>query len=345
MKRKYQFLTLTPFCNSKPSVNDSAKMSLILFVPQLVMLFITKSYSAFVIVVVSVLASVLADLIDSCLKHTKFRLDYIAILQGLFIGLFIPQDYPPVVVFLLVPVVLILSKYLSGGFAFSWINPAVVSVLVLFFFRSSFFPGLLIPVEYLKDGNIFSNLIQDGTFSIMPADIAITTFLNKTVFKFTGMVLPEGYISLLWDNGSVISGFRFNLLTLAATIILISFDLIDWIIPTVFLFVYAFCVRVFGIVPFGNIYNAGDILLALCTSGTLVCAFFILPWAGTVPASIPGKIVYAFGAGIVSFLINGCGTGHIGSMFVVLTVNILSPVIQLIENWSYMTFFIKKQEL
>ena len=71
----------------------------------------------------------------------------------------------------------------------------------------------------------------------------------------------------------------------------------------------------------------------------------MLPWAGTVPTSIPGKIVYAAGAGIISFFINGCGTGHIGSMFVVLVVNVISPLIQLIEYWLYMTFFVKKQEL
>ena len=345
MKKKYQFLTLTPFYNSKPSVNDGAKVSLLLFIPQLVMLFLTKSYSSLVIIFVSILASLAADLIDTCLKHSKFRLDFIVIFQGLFIGMFIPQNYPPVAVFFVVPVVLLLSKYISGGFAFSWLNPAVLSVLVLFLLKSSFFPGFLISQEYLKDENIFSNLINDGTFSVLPVDKAITSFFNKYVFKFTGLVLPEGYVSLLWDNGSVIAGFRFNLLTLFATLVLISFDMIDWIIPAVFLVVYAFCVRIFGLVPFGNIYNAGDILLALCTSGTLICAFFMLPWAGTVPTSIPGKIAYAVGAGIVSFLINGCGTGHIGSMFVVLIVNVVSPLIQLIEDWFYMTFFVNKQEL
>ncbi|MCR4713290.1 MAG: RnfABCDGE type electron transport complex subunit D [Treponemataceae bacterium] len=345
MKKKYQFLTLTPFYNTKPSVKDGAKMSLLLFIPQIVMLFLTKSYNSLVIILVSILASVVADLINTCLKHTKFKLDFIVLLQGLFIGMFIPQDYPPVAVFFVVPVVLLLSKYISGGFAFSWINPAMLSVIVLFLLNSSSFPGFLVSRDYLKAENAFSNLVSDGTFSVLPADKAITLFLNKYVFKFTGLVLPEGYISLIWDNGSVIAGFRFNLLTLFATIILISFDMIDWIIPTVFLAVYAICVRLFGLVPFGHIFNAGDILLALCTSGTLICAFFMLPWAGTVPTSIPGKIVYAAGAGIISFFINGCGTGHIGSMFVVLVVNVISPLIQLIEDWFYMTFFVKKQEL
>ncbi len=345
MKNRYQYLTLTPFYNSKPSIDDGAKVSLLLFVPQLVMLFLSKSYNSLIIVLVSILASVAADLTDTLLNHKQFKLDYIAILQGLFIGLFIPQDYPPVVVFFVVPIILLLSKYIAGGFAFSWINPAVISVLALFLLKSSLFPDFLIPHEYLKNENIFSNLINDGTFSVLPADKAITSFLNKYVFKFTGLVLPEGYISLLWDNGSVIAGFRFNLLTLLATIILISFDMIDWLIPAVFIVVYAFCVRVFGLVPFGNIYNAGDILLALCTSGTLICAFFILPWAGTVPTSIPGKIIYAVIAGVISFCINGCGTGHIGIMFVVLIVNVLSPLIQLIEDWLYMTFFVKKLEL
>ena len=93
------------------------------------------------------------------------------------------------------PIILLLSKYIAGGFAFSWINPAVISVLALFLLKSSLFPDFLIPHEYLKNENIFSNLISDGTFSVLPADKAITSFLNKYVFKFTGLVLPEGYIS------------------------------------------------------------------------------------------------------------------------------------------------------
>ena len=336
---------MTPFYNSKPSIDDSAKFSLLLFIPQIVLLFLSKSYGSLIILFVSILASITADFIDICFKHTKFRIDFTVILQGLFIGLFIPENYPPAVVFIIVPIVLLLSKYISGGFAFSWVNPAVLSVLFLYFLNSSIFPQFQISTEYLSSENAFSSLVGDGTFSVLPTDKAITSFLNRNVFKYTGLVLPEGYISLLWDNGSVIAGFRFNLLTLFATIVLISFDLIDWLIPVIFLTIYAFCVRVFGLVPFGDLYNSGDILLALCTSGTLVCAFFILPWAGTVPVSIVGKVVYAIVAGIIAFLINGCGTGHIGSMFVVLVVNVLSPLIQIIEDWFYMTFFLKKQEM
>ncbi|MCR4940624.1 MAG: RnfABCDGE type electron transport complex subunit D [Treponemataceae bacterium] len=345
MKNKYQFLTLTPFYNSKPSIADSAKLTLLLFVPQLVILFLTKSYNALIIIGISIFSSFAADFINNCLKHSKFRIDFTVILQGLFIGFFIPENYPPAVVFFVVPVVLLLSKYISGGFAFSWVNPAVLAVLFLFFLNSSIFPHFQIPTEYLKNINIFSNLLGDGTFSIQPFDKVVTSFLNKNIFKFTGLTLPEGYISLLWDNGSVIAGFRFNILTLFATIILISFDMIDWLIPSVFLIVYAFCVRIFGTVPFGNIYNSGDILLALCTSGTFICAFFVLPWAGTTPSSIPGKIIYAVIAGLFSFLINGSGTGHIGSMFVVLIVNIISPFIQILEDFCYTTFFLKKQEM
>lgn len=345
MKKKNRTLTLAPFCYSKPSVDDTAKVSLFLFIPQLVMLFLTESYNSLILVLIAELAAVTAFYIDSCIRKERFKLELTVLFQGLLIGLFIPSDYPFAAAFVIVTVILLLSEYVMGGYSNSWINPAVVTILALFFFRSSLFPKFLIPVEYLKQPDIFSNLIYDGTFSVMPLDKTITGFLNRSILKFTGLVLPEGYVTLLWDNGSMIAGFRFNLLTVFSTLILISFDLIDWIVPTVFLAVYLFAVRVFGLVPYGSMLNQGDILLAACTSGTLIGAFFLLPWAGTVPMSIYGKIIYAVGAGIAAFLINGCGTGHIGIMFTVLAVNIVSPLIMYIEDWFYLTFYVKKQEL
>ena len=75
----------------------------------------------------------------------------------------------------------------------------------------------------------------------------------------------------------------------------------------------------------------GDILLALLTGGTLFVSTFVIGWYGTNPLTIPGKIIYGVFAGFASFFISGCGTSPCGMVFTVITVNIVSVVIQQIE--------------
>jgi Na+-translocating ferredoxin:NAD+ oxidoreductase RnfD subunit len=48
-----------------------------------------------------------------------------------------------------------------------------------------------------------------------------------------------------------------------------------------------------------------------------------------------GKVVFGVFSGVFAFLIMGCGTSPIGAMFVILITNIISPIIQLVEDLIY----------
>lgn len=345
MKKSYEQLTLAPFCYSVPSVGQSCKAVIILFIPQLVMLFLTHSISSLILIGIAVCASVLADLSDSFARNRTYTLTSSVLLQGLLIGMFIPSTYPQLKAFIIVYLALLLSKYAFGGFSQAWANPAAVCVIILYLFDFSSFPPILADASVIQGPDILTKLISSGKFELCSFDADITSFLNTKVLHFAGIVLPDGYVSLFWDTGNVIPALRFNLLTLFATLYLISFNLTDWFIPFIYLFTYAVAVRIFGLVPYNRIWFQGDILLALCTSGTFVAAFFILPWGGTTPMTIVGKCIYSVLAGIFSFFLNGCGTGNIGTMFVILIMNIISPVIQFIEDWVYLFILDKKQRV
>lgn len=345
MKKSYEQLTLAPFCYSVPSVGQSNKAVILLFIPQLVMLFITNSISSLILAGTAIAASVLADLSDSFARNRTYRLTSSVLLQGLLIGMFIPSTYPQFKAFVLIFATLLLTKYAFGGFAQSWANPAAVSVIVLYLFGWSEFPPFLVDSTLLQGTDTMTKLISSGKLTLCRYDADITSFLNTKVLHYAGVVLPDGYVTLFWDTGNVIPALRFNLLTLLATLYLISFSLTEWLIPLIYLFTYALAVRIFGLVPYGNLWFQGDILLALCTSGTFVAAFFILPWAGTTPLTLAGKSIYSAVAGIFAFLLNGCGTGNIGTMFVILIMNVFSPVIQFIEDKIYLLILDKKQKV
>lgn len=334
-KNKYKQLTFAPFCYSTPSISSSSWMVLFLLLPQIVMLFITKSYVAVGQIVISILSAIAADLIYSLIVKKSLVPSITVILQGMLIGFFIPEGYP---IFLLINVVLfslLLTYYLFGGFAQSWINPVAITVIFLYLLGTQYFPGFTLNASHLQSPNVGQQLVNDGFIQKIPADGNITNFLNAKVFKFAGVSLPEGYVSLFWDTGALIPAFRFNLLTLIATMILLAFGGIKWIIPCVFLFIYGLLVRIFGLFPYGGILNQGDILLAIFSSGTIMTAFLLLQWPGTTPMTIVGKVVFGVFSGVFAFLIMGCGTSPIGAMFVILITNIISPIIQLVEDLIY----------
>ncbi len=345
MKTSYEQLTLAPFCYSVPSVGQSSKAVIILFIPQLVLLFFTHSIASLILIAIAIGASILADITDSFVRNRTYTLTSSVVLQGMLIGMFIPSTYPQFKAFVIIYMTLLLSKYAFGGFAQAWANPAAVSVIVLYLFGYKEFPKFLVDSTILQAPDAFTKLINQGKFTLCSFDADITAFLNTKVFHFAGIVLPDGYVSLFWDTGNVIPALRFNLLTLIATLYLISFNLSDWLIPFVYLFTYSIAVRIFGLVPSAGLWFQGDILLALCTSGTFVAAFFILPWGGTTPLTIVGKCIYSAFAGIFAFFLNGCGTGNIGTMFVILIMNIISPVIQFIEDKVYLFVLDKKQRV
>lgn len=345
MKKSYEQLTLAPFCYSVPSVGQSCKAVIILFIPQLVMLFLTQSIASLILIAIAIGASILSDITDSFVRNRTYVLTSSVVLQGMLIGMFIPSTYPQFKAFVIIYMTLLLSKYAFGGFSQAWANPAAVSVIILYLFGYREFPSFLIDSTILQGSDPLTKLISQGKFQLCSFDADVTVFLNTKIFHFAGIVLPDGYVSLFWDTGNVIPAMRFNLLTLLATLYLISFNLTDWLIPFVYLLTYSIAVRIFGLLPSAGLWFQGDILIALCTSGTFIAAFFILPWGGTTPMTIAGKCIYSAIAGVFTFFLNGCGTGSIGTMFVILIMNVISPVIQLIEDKIYLFVLDKKQRV
>ena len=112
---------------------------------------------------------------------------------------------------------------------------------------------------------------------------------------------------------------------------LIAFDVIRPLIPAVFLTVYLLLVRLLAPFFYGGIPGQGDMLLAMLSSGTLFSAIFLFQWTGTTPMTSTGKVWYGILAGLIAFLIVGCGLSSAGIVFVVLVVNIISAVIQALE--------------
>ena len=340
----YTSVFLHPFRYLRPSVQTEALIFIILLSLHVLLLALTKSYASLVIVGCALLASFCAEFFGTY-AHEKIERNWTdsfewlsSAIRGILIALLLPSSFPPVAAFFITFWVLFINARILGGFANSWVNPVAATVAVAWLIGMKFFPEVALSVTELQSRNPALLLIQNGVFPIHSFDVGVTSFLNKRVFSLFGVSIPDGYVSLLWDSQSSIPAFRFNFLTLLSSIVLLATDVLNPIVPLTFTVVYVLLVRLVAPFCYNGPFLQGDIILALFSSGTLFCTFFLLQWHGTTPFTNRGKFFYGLIAGLVAFCIVGAGMSPAGCAFTILIMNIASLFIQTVENRFYQKF-------
>ena len=325
-------ISVKPFVYNIPSISSVSIRFLIILAIQILMLAVTKSYSALIVVFAALLGSIGAAVINYFVYREPAFNAMNIIIQGLFIGLLIPETFPPSTVFIISFATIAISRCIVFRSINSWLNIAAVAVIIAWSIGRRYFPDFSVTTGILSLKNSSVYLIENGTFPVYSYDSLITAFFNKHIFEFFKASVPDGFISLLWDSHSIIPAFRFNLITIISSIFIFSDNAFSLIIPSVFLFVYALLVRLFVPFLFGGYLNQGDILLALLTSGILFCSAFLLQSYGTSPITVGGKICLGLLSGIIAFAIIGCGTSPVGMAYTILCTNIISMIIRVFEE-------------
>ena len=332
---------ISPFVFSTPSISEISLRMLCLLSLQVIMLLVTKSYNSFIIVVSTFLGSLAAASVNYLIsKEQPYNIISIVI-QGIIIGLLLPFGYPPVSAFFITFLTLLVARILIFKSINSWVNIISLALIIFWIVGMHYFPDFLVTKEVISLKNSSYYLFQSSVFPIYSFDSTITSFLNNHLLSYLHVNLPEGYISLLWDSGSLIPAFRFNLLTILSSVILFADGAFSLVIPSVFLAIYALLVRLFSPILFGGLFNQGDVILALCTSGILFYCVFVIQWFGTVPQTLMGKIIMGLIEALTAFFIIGSGTSSIGMAYTVLFGNVFGMLLSLVEEKIKITSFQK----
>ena len=304
---------------------------LILLSIQFIALLLTKSYDSVLIISVTFSGGLLASFLYYILTKEAFYKNYEIIIQSILIGFFLPASFPLPTAFLCSFVILFIFKIFIRH-SNNWMTPSALAIVIAWFIGKSHFPQFLISQDLIITKNPAVSLITQGTFPVFSFDSSITNFLNNYILFPFRVTIPEGLISLLWDTNSVIPAFRFNILNIIATIVLFCDNSMMEIIPVIFMAFYALLVRLFGPLVYGGIFNTGDVILALLSSGTIFAAAFMLQFPGTIPVTINAKIIFGLLAGLFAFLINGAGTSPIGTAYTILICNLFNLLLRSIED-------------
>ncbi|HHU36159.1 MAG TPA: RnfABCDGE type electron transport complex subunit D [Treponema sp.] len=322
----------SPFLVTRPTISKMSLITGISLVPHLLIMLIQGDIPSLVSIFAAILGSIIAELCVSFSRKKQALGDGTAILSGMLIGFLLPFTIPPFIVLFTSFFGCLVARAIFGGTGTYWMNPVAVAVCIAYLSQGNLFPPLLVTPESVgAAGNVFGALKLDQ-FSRISVDPTITKFLNYHVLQRFSISLPEGYITLFWQSPSVIPAFRYNLLTLFASVVLLSLKIIDWIVPATFLATYAIFVYFFTPLAISTGIASGDILFAFLTGGILFTAFFLLPEYSTTPRTRIGKFSSGFCAGIIAFFLCGLGGSSVGAVFTVVSVNPINTIIEYVEK-------------
>lgn len=332
MNKNTWLVSPSPFILTRPTVSRMSVIAILALLPQIALLALEGDANALLNLLATLAGFALAELAESYADRKNAFDDGTAILSGILCGLLLPTSLGPFAAFLSALSGFLVARVVFGGLGCNWIHPVAVSVCIAYVSHGASFPQQLVSADGIRmAGDAFAALKLDN-FALIPGDQGIADAANSGILSVFGMHLPEGYVTLFWNSPSLIPAFRYNTLTLAASIVLIACNAIDWIVPSVFLFTYAACVRFLSFVPLGLAPAGGNVLFSLLTSGTLFIAFFVLPDYSTTPRSRTGKAVSGLIAGIVAFLLCGPGGSPAGGIFTVIAAETVNPLIEYVEN-------------
>ena len=259
---------------------------------------------ALLVVFTCVLTAVVSEfLFNLAVKKEQTVFDFSAIITGLILGLSLRADAPVWQCVLGSVFAIVVVKCLFGGLGANFANPAATGrVFMLVCFSGTLAGGVAPKLAYNPD------LVAGAT----PLEA-----MSK------GQELPSIVDMLLGTRGGSIGETCMIALALGF-IYLVARKIINFETPLIMI------ATVFVL----SLIVTGDVNLALYQvlgGGLVFGAVFMATDFVTTPITRTGKMIFAFGCGLITFLIRFFGNYPEGVSFAILFMNILSPYI---EGWT-----------
>ena len=257
---------------------------------------------ALVVLAACVVSAVVSEAIFNLAVHKKQTIgDLSAIVTGLLLGLNLSTNVPVWQCAVGSAFAIVIVKCLFGGLGHNFANPAITGrVFMLLAFTGTVAGGVL-PGPELVTGATPLEALGQGTYEGLPT-------LWQMFIGLNGGAVGETCVAAL----------------LLGYVYLVCRGVIKWYVPAIFVgtvFVCFFAV-------------SGDFTFALyeiLAGGLFIGAIFMATDYVTTPINDRGRMVFALGCGVITFIIRHyCGYPE-GVSFSILIMNILSPHI---EKWT-----------
>jgi electron transport complex protein RnfD len=245
--------------------------------------------------------------------------DASALVTGLLLALTLPPRLPWWIAGVGGLVAIVLGKQIFGGLGHNIFNPALVGRAVIFVSWTSYLNR-----SYLKGASLgiantdLHRRIIDAVNGASPlAAMKVVYDPAGNPFVPHGLYASNYYRPLLFANPWGCIGEVSALLLLLGGIYLVITRTIDWKIPVIYV----------GTVAVLTSFTGRDPLFYILAGGLLLGAVYMATDYTTSPLSSRGKVIYALGLGLVTFLLRFWSNYPEGVMFSILFMNGIVPII------------------
>ncbi len=260
------------------------------------------------VIAVSVISAVAAEWVWQKLAKKPVRIgDYSAAVTGLILALNLPSSVP-----LWLPAVgsvfaIIIVKQLFGGIGHNFLNPALAARAALLASWPALMTGWVVPVRTFMETGVDAVSVATPLTAIASADFGGVTTQTGT----------WSILNLLLGDIPGTIGETCKVAILAGFAILLISGVVKWHIPVVFVGTVAVMSLILGMNP----------LVAVLSGGVMFGAVFMATDYVTNPMLVKGRIIFAFGCGLIVTLIRKFGNYPEGVTFAILVMNIATPLI------------------
>lgn len=293
-------LSSSPHVRSAETTGRIMRDVLIALLPATVLGVVFFGLSALWVVLLSTAAAVATEALLQKLMKKKITVsDGSAAVTGLLLALNLPPSVP-----LYIPVIgsvfaIAIVKQCFGGLGHNFMNPALAARA----FLVASWPTAM-------------------TTWTMPAD-AVSTVTPLAAIQVAEAGAHSPYLDMFLGNVGGCIGETSALALIIGGLYLIARRVIDPRIPFVFIATVAVFTWVAG--PAGLL--TGDAIYHILAGGLMLGAFFMATDYATSPMSVNGKIVFAFGCGVLTSVIRLWGGYPEGVSYSILLMNLVVPLI------------------
>ena len=255
---------------------------------------------AAVVILTCVASCILSEYLSRrVIKRPQTVGDLSCVVTGILLALNLPVTINPLIAVFGSVAAIVVVKQMFGGIGQNFVNPALTARIILLNSFPSRMTHWVQPFDYAATAD------------------AVTTATPLGILKEGGGELPS-YLDLFLGNTGGCLGETCALAILLGGIYLIVRRVISPVIPVTYLATVAVLSMMMG----------RDPLFDLLSGGLLLGAFFMATDYTTSPLYFWGRIVFAFGCGLITMLIREFGSLPEGVSYSIILMNILTPLIE-----------------
>ena len=290
----------SPHFNGGKTTQNIMLDVIIALTPAMIASVILFGFRAAVVILTCVAACVASEYLSRrVMKRPQTVGDLSCVVTGILLALNLPSTINPLIAIFGSVAAIVVVKQMFGGIGQNFVNPALTGRIILLNSFPSRMTHWVQPFDYAAGAD------------------AVTTATPLGILKEGGGELPS-YLDLFLGNTGGCLGETCALAILLGGIYLIVRRVISPVIPVTYLATVAVL----------SFFMGRDPLFDLLSGGLMLGAIFMATDYTTSPLYFWGRVVFAFGCGLITMLIRQYGSLPEGVSYSIILMNILTPLIE-----------------